>query len=78
MGRLGDYVDDDPGDVLGLNGQIELYIFSTPSLLAGLVMWSVSSVATAPSSTRDTRTPRAVTSWRSDSLKALTAHLLAL
>ena len=57
---------------------MELYIFSAPCLLWGWVMWSVSSVATAPGSTSDTRTPRSVTSWRSDSLKALTAHLLAL
>jgi hypothetical protein len=42
------------------------------------VMWLDSSVATAPGSTSETRTPRAVTSCRSDSLKAFTAHLLAL
>ena len=41
-------------------------------------MWLLSSVVTAPGSTRPIRTPFAVTSWRSDSLKAFTAHLLAL
>jgi hypothetical protein len=41
-------------------------------------MWLDSSVATAPGSTSEMRTPRVVTSWRSDSLKAFTAHLLAL
>ena len=37
-----------------------------------------SSVATAPGSTSATRTWRLVTSWRSDSLKAPTACLVAL
>ena len=45
---------------------------------SGWVMWPASSVATAPGSTSEIRTPRPVTSWRSDSLKAFTAHLLAL
>jgi len=34
-------------------------------------MWSMSSVATAPGSNRDTLAPRSAASWRSDSLKAL-------
>ena len=55
-----------------------VYICTDAALASGWVMWSVSSVATAPGSTSDTRTPRPVTSWRSDSLKALTAHLVAL
>jgi hypothetical protein len=55
-----------------------LYIFSDAAFASGWVMWSVSSVVTAPGSTRPTRTPRPVTSCRSDSLKAFTAHLLAL
>ena len=41
-------------------------------------LWLGSSVATAPGSTRETRTWRWVTSWRSDSLKAPTACLVAL
>ncbi len=48
------------------------------SFVAAWVMWSVSSVSTAPGSTTTTRTPRAVTSCRSDSENAFTAHLLAL
>ena len=45
---------------------------------ASCVMCVRSSVSTAPGSTSEIRTPRPVTSCRSDSLKAFTAHLLAL
>jgi hypothetical protein len=53
-------------------------IFSDAAFAPGCVMCVFSSVLTAPGSTRPIRTPLAVTSWRSDSLKAFTAHLLAL
>ena len=41
-------------------------------------LWLTSSVATAPGSTRLTRTWRWVTSWRSPSLNAPTPNLVAL
>jgi hypothetical protein len=45
-------------------------------LASGLVMWSVSSVATAPGSMTMTRTP-GWSSWRSDSDQPLMPHLVA-
>ena len=52
-------------------------VWAMPSRISGR-LWKASSVAVAPGSMRVTRTWRAVTSWRSDSLKAPTPCLVAL
>jgi hypothetical protein len=52
------------------------YICSTPSLVCACVMWSGSSVATAPGSTTITRTS-GCSSWRRASDQPLRPHFVA-
>ena len=52
------------------------YIVSAASLAAASVLWSVSSVATAPGSIRVTRTA-GWSSWRSASDQPFIPHLVA-
>jgi hypothetical protein len=56
---------------------VSSYIFSVTCLVCASVMWSVSSVATAPGSMIITRTS-GWSAWRSASDQPLSPHLVAL
>ena len=57
--------------------RIEAAMSAAAACMVGSVMWLVSSVSTKPGWITITRTPRRVTSWRSDSEKALMPNFVA-